>query len=352
VTSRRTALAIAAVMIIAAAIAVIALGPADDTPPSVGFGFNDNAVTQGLATPDQTAAAIAAIGGTVDRVQVDWGSIEPREGTFDFSRYDGIYQADLLRGVHPLFIFAFAPPWASDLACAAAPSPCHAPPDTAHYNAAAAAAAELAKHYPKSAGIEIWNEPNSPHFWAPTPNPAAYSALVAHCYAAIKRVAPQMPVAAGSTSSSPGFEAGFIRAPDFVAGMKAAGAFASMDALSLHAYPDQADPSGDSAVASVEAVRDAIGEQSTPIWITETGATTTGPDAIDDTVQAVVLQRLSEKLAAIPGVAMVLVHTLIDPPLGDANPETGFGVLTSELARKPGYCALAQVWRADSHCSG
>ena len=55
------------------------------------------------------------------------------------------------------------------------------------------------RYYGKGAKyFEIWNEPNNPAFWSPTPNPAAYTADLKAAYTAIKAVAPSAMVITAS----------------------------------------------------------------------------------------------------------------------------------------------------------
>jgi hypothetical protein len=174
---------------------------------------------------------------------------------------------------------------------------------------------------------------------------------LAACDEAIKRVDPEMPVAGASTSDTPGGVPGEIVAPEFVAGLRDAGAFNNMDALSIHAYPEPADPSVDTAVESVRAVQEVmLDAKALPLWITETGATTTGPDAVSEAVQALMAERLTSALGDLPNVEMVLFHTAIDPPFGELNPETGFGVARSDLSPKPAFCTLSRAWHGETGC--
>ena len=335
-----------AALAVLVALAFVLLRTNDDEVPDVAIGFSNNAVADGLASPDEAARLMAAAGGQVDRVQVDWAALEPSPGDLRLEPLDAVYEADLRQGVKPLFILAFAPPWATDEACATAPNPCHAAPAPEHFPDAARTAAALADRYPDAAGIEIWNEPNTPYFWAPRPDPVAYSRLLAESYRAIKRVEPQMPVVAGGTSSGvPANPApGQIDAADFVTQMRMAGALDNLDALSVHAYAEQTDPTGESAVENVERVRAALGEETIPIWVTETGITTSGPDAASEEAQALAMLRLTELLPQVPGVTMVLIHTLVEPPRDALSPETGYGVVRGDLQPKQGYCALAEAW--------
>jgi hypothetical protein len=318
-------------------------------PGGVAVGFNNNSVTDGVATPAEAASLLSAVGADIDRVQINWSDIEPAPGQYRFSTFDAIYQADLAQGIRPVFIFAYAPLWASGTACMTTVG-CHAPPTPDHYGDAAEAAAAIAARYPKAAGIEIWNEPNTPYYWQPSPDPAAYTALLAACHDAIKAVEPNMPVAGGVTASGVGGSPGKIRATWFLSEMYNDGAKGFMDAISMHAYPDPDAASTVAAVNAVKAVRDQYGDSSIPIWVTEIGATTTGSSSVSEDRQAALLSGADEALRATPDVEMVLFHTLIEPNRGATNSETGYGIVTDDLRKKPAYCALGSDWSRPQAC--
>ncbi len=327
--------------------------PPAETPahPRVLTGFNNNSVTQGLATPEQTAAALDTIGADVDRVQINWKRLEPTPGTYVFETFDRIYAADLARGIRPLFNLAYAPTWADGDACAGVTGICLASPLPEYYDDYARALAVIAQRYPAAAGVEVWNEPNLSKFWRPAPDPAAYAALLSQSYAAVKAVSPATDVAGASVVETG--SATSIGAATFLEGISAAGAASSMDAISMHTYPGL-DLTGGRAVQSVELVRewrDAVGESSTPIWITETGTTTTGIGALTESVQAGMVEALNRRLSAEPDVEMLLFHTLLEPAVyGPANPETGFGLVRPDFTPKPGACVLALLWGGLSDC--
>ena len=311
---------------------------------TVEVGFNNNAVTDRVATPAQAANLLNAVGATIDRVQINWASLEPAPGSYRFEPYDAIYRADLALGVRPLFIFAYAPNWAAAPGCDSEIA--HCPPAPNHYRDAARTSAVIARRYPKLAGIEIWNEPNTGYFWSPGADPAAYAALLRASYRAIKKADPSMAVAGGSMSSSPVSGGGYLTGADFLRGIYSHGAKGAMDAVSVHAYPDPADTTAQSAVEALEdvrRVRDEFGD-TTPIWVTETGISTTGKRAVPDRVQALVLLRLYDDLRRQSGVEMVLFHTLVEPPGPADDLETGFGIVGDHLRPKPGYCALSGAW--------
>jgi outer membrane biosynthesis protein TonB len=327
--------------------------PAPPPEPTVRVGFNNNAVTQGLATPQQAAQMLSNAGAKVDRVQIDWKSLEPNQGDYRFATYDAIYQADLAEGVRPLFIFAFAPAWARGSVCDGVQGTCHAPPTPDHYDEAAATVAKLAERYPQAAGIEIWNEPNSAYFWRPAADPAAYAALLDESFRAVKAVDPDMPVAGGATATIWGASAGSYDSFKFLQLIFNAGAAQDMDALSIHTYPNN-EANGDAAVTSLDQSRTArdwfANKPTLPIWITETGSSTTGPNARTEAEQAAMTETLNRRLGAAPDVRMLLFHTLIEPPYGATNEQTGFGLVGGALTPKLGLCSLRTAWTGLVEC--
>jgi hypothetical protein len=337
----------------AVAIALWGLGPASGGPRPL-VGFNDNAVDQGVGTPRQDADLLARLGARIDRVQFSWQQAEPQPGKYRFGPYDAIYRADLQRGVRPLFIFGFAPPWASGRACDPAHAQCLLPPTAAHIADARRMAGILATRYPRLAGIEIWNEPNLPAFWGPRPDVGAYVALLKACYESIKRADRRMPVAGGSLSPSPRFDSRFILAADFLRGIYRRGGGAYMDAISLHPYPQPSDTNVLSAPTFVEQarrIRDSYGDRHTPLWVTETGISTTGPYAVTEGEQVAVVLHLYEALRIQRDVRMILFHTLIEPPFGPGSDETGYGFVKRDMRPKPAFCALgAALGRRRTAC--
>ena len=233
--------------------------------------------------------------------------------------------------------------------CRDLPSPAPTPD---YYDDFARAAAALAERYPGAVGIEIWNEPNVAHFWRPAPDPGAYASLLRQAYVAVKEVDPQMSVAGGSVVATSPTTTGAIDAPIFLRSVFEAGAAGAMDAISVHAYP-AGDVTGSRAVSAVQELRqarDTWGDSSKPLWVTETGVSTTGPTLVSEVTQAAVLQAVDSRLRAEPGVEMLLIHTMVDPQLGPASQESGFGVVRSDLSRKPAFCVLALAWAGSAAC--
>jgi hypothetical protein len=320
------------------------------------FGFNDNSVLAGRAGADDVARLAEGTGAGILRMTFDWRHAEPARGVYDFGPYDAIYNAALKRGIHPLFILLWAPPWATDslLGCG---GDCRQPPSPRFDGDWRGIAGMLAKRYPKLAGIEIWNEPNEKTFWRPQPDPARYADLLAQAHDAIKAVNPSMRVLGGAVANRAQGIDGNVASAQFVRSLYDHGARGKMDGLSLHPYEPGANV-GDvlSDVDAIRSVRDQAGDRGTPLWVTEIGLSTSGPDGaplhVDENGQAGRLVDVFRALRSAPGVQAVLVHTLIDP--GDAhdpaNTEAGFGIVRGDLSVKPAYCPLARAVGVKGRC--
>jgi hypothetical protein len=227
---------------------------------------------------------------------------------------------------------------------------CRYPPSRAAEGEWAELLALIARRYPHSAGIELWNEPNLTIFWQPRPEPERYVRLMRAGYRAVKRVAPRMPVAGGAVSNNQSAEDGNMTLSQFLASMYENGGRDHMDVLSVHAYPaSPSEPILEDSMLQVLEARDEH-EDRKPVWVTEVGATTTGGDAEfrwSDREQADTLLDAYDTLARVPGVEMVLVHTLLELSGGADNPEVGYGIARADGTPKPAYCALARRFRGE-----
>jgi hypothetical protein len=316
------------------------------------YGFSDYSVTGGQATPALSASLAAQEGAYGSRVTFNWWWLQPAPTTPNFTVADAIYYADLARGIRPLFVLTGAPPWAlaPGVTCSAT-SACNYPPGTAHDADWQSIAAQIATRYPLLAGIEIWNEPNMTWAWAGGPDPARYTQLLRLAYTAIKAANPSMPVIGGALAADLAgtTPAVSMSVPSFLEAMYTNGARGYMDGISIHPYT----PSLDwwyvyKALSITTEIRDANGD-SVPLWVTETGLSTTG--GWTTTQQAIGLPNLMSALLAYPDLAGVYINTLIERtsiPAGD--PSRGFGVLYPNLGPKPAYCTLANAFHTGYRC--
>lgn len=220
------------------------------------------------------------------RIDMDWAVIQPTEtGPWEWRETDRIVNAATRRGLGVVALVGFAPPWARDPACinnyGCAPS------DPAKF--ANFAGQVAARYKDKIKKFEIWNEPNTPNFFAPQPNVPKYAAMLTQAGAAIKQASPTAKVSSGGLA--PGYDGGSLIAPvTFISQLYQAGA-TNFDAVGLHPYsqpglPTQ--PARWSAFTQIEGhpsitdmptvlgVMKANGKGNNEIWLTEYGAPTHG----------------------------------------------------------------------------
>lgn len=335
---------------LAAALA-LAVGVAPAHARAHWFGYSDNATLSQDLTPAQDANLLARGGANSARIDVDWTWVEQARGKLDLSLYDPIYRAWLQRGVRPLLDVMGSPRWAwPPWTWCFAGSQCHVPPDRSKNAAWGNFVGAVAARFPRAAGIEVWNEPNTRAFFSTGVDPQRYTELLRIASQAVRRVAPGMPVIGGALApvldDQQSGDAFGLR--PFVQAMYANGARGAMDGISLHPYPrGRPDGAVYQALDEVLAARDEAGD-SVPLWLTEVGASTT--DGYSERRQATVLGDLIPRLMRRPEVAAVYVHTLLDRAGSDSDPETGFGVLRANGALKPAFCALARSRRGAARC--
>jgi polysaccharide biosynthesis protein PslG len=315
------------------------------------FGFHDNSVARRRASPDEVARLAEGTGAGMYRLLIDWRSTEPAPDVYDFGMSDRIYAALRARGIRPLFVLAWAPTWAWAPAVQCSGDQCHFPPGRDFDGQWREMAAVLAKRYPDAAGIEIWNEPNERTAWNWAADVGRYSELLREAYTAIKAVEPSMPVISGGLSNRQESADGSMSLADFARELFAHDAAHYMDGIGIHPYvpKDLLEGFG----KTLDLVR-SLRPGDLPIWVTEVGVTTSGPAAdsfhASENEQAHVDTTAYRYFKSQADVKAILIHTLIDPYNDPRDPESGFGVLRSDLREKPAYCALAHESGARRSC--
>jgi hypothetical protein len=340
---RACALALAAALVLAGCGG----GSGDDAPapgPRL-FGFNDNSVAQGLLTPAADARLAKRAGANSARVTMDWRYLERRPGEYDWSFYDKLYRAYVAVGLRPVWIPMFAPDWAAGKACPPGQD-CHVPPDPAHDRAYAELLERVAERYPKSAGLEVWNEPNYVAFWT-QPDPRRYAQVLCAGYRAVKRAAPGMSVVSGGLGNKPvDPSSGDVSLKDFATGVFRAGGGRCLDAIGIHPYPLGPDVRPVKATLDdVRRLRRRFGFPDRPLWVTEIGVSTTGGAqlAVTPREQASELARLYRQVAVMPDVEAFFLHSLVVPPGPGSDPEAGYGIFEADLQPKPAFSELRRA---------
>ncbi len=334
---------------LAAIVVAILLVPAAAHADSDVLGFNEDAVAGAHGvSPAHYSWLVRTAGGNAIRTNLDWRLAEPRPDEWSESwwgHWNELYEAALARGVRPNFVIGFAPPWAAEVGVHCDPpdalplihtprAPCEVPPRRAMDLEWAQYATEVARRFPR-ATIEVWNEPNTDDFWRPAPDPRRFAELLTLAYHAIKAVSPSTRVVSGGLLNVRRTDPlkGEISVRDFlsVAYSSLPSMEGSADYIGLHPYPVGASVGRGSrfrrTFSDVRRVRDAHGDR-TPMLVTETGVSTADLLIARERRQAAAIERIHAAIAAMPDVAGVVYHRVIEPRDSSRNPrEHGYAWL-------------------------
>ena len=326
----------------------VTLAPAAGNQPVVGV-----SIPALLAQPPATQAAwlanLKSIGIGSVRIQVDWEWISyAGPGTDDWSQLDQEVDSIRAAGMSIDMVIAGTASWAAvpgesgtDMA---------QPADPAQFGQFAAAVAQ--RYAPQGVqDYEIWNEPNSIDFFQPAPNPAVYVQMLQASYSDIKAVDPSAFVISGGLAPESTDSEGDINEVTFLQDMYADGAAGYFDALGDHPYSYPALPdtyeswSGWSAMdatpTSLESVLAANGDADTPIWITEMGAPTGGPDSVGTAGQAEELTQAIDDAKASSWIGALYIYTYEDSGGDPSTDLDWFGLLNADGSPKPAWSAVA-----------
>jgi hypothetical protein len=299
------------------------------------------------ADADKALDTAQATHAKVLRVEVSWSTLEPvASGQRDpaaLAAIDHVVAGASARGMKVLLLVDATPCWASTSptrgSCSGTDPNTH---DVTRYQPSGTqgyvdVSTFLVQRYAKDlAAFEIWNEPDqvNEQYWAGPNKIAKYVALTKAVYPAIKRVAPQVPVLAGSFVGGDGK---WLRA------LYAAGIKGYYDALSVHFYDLTL-----SALSTTRAVQKANGDRK-PLWLAEFGFTSCdakgGPAFRIDhacNTRAGQARNLVDTLRSTSKVSWVkgaIVYTL-----RDQSEAYQFGLMTGAGQRKPAFGAVSDVF--------
>ena len=328
------------------------------TPEAEQYGANVNRLfddrTYTPAQIDSQLAALRATGATLARGDALWEAAEPTPPANGVHRYDWSFddeqvQALARHGLTWLPIIDYSAPWAqSD------PGHDHSPPSS--YAAYAAYAGALAARYgpggtfwrvhPQLPALpvtayEIWNEPDNPLFWFPSPNPRRYAQLYLAARAAIHRADHTAHVLVGGLTLPVTFLPRMLSAAPQLA--------SQLDGVAIHPYG----PTPATVMSNVVAARrtlDLLALQSVPLYVTEFGWTTSPPGALDGAPEAVrpaYIERTIEALARSGcGIAATLLYTWVTPERRQTDAQDWFGINPPAGGTSPDVAAFTGALRA------
>jgi hypothetical protein len=326
------------------------------------------------------------------RIEVDWGSMQPKCSTIGASGCLGpgpIYwgyldslMASLRKyGLRMLGTIDTSPRWTWDLTeCTSATSSCsddpgswpHPPADTPTAldylrQFLVALIQRYDSGYPgQFAGLEVWNEENVQTWWKTSagPDPARYTRMLCTAYRAVKSVNPSIPVVfggLGNVIATNTFKGNiYMGVGDFLDGTYNAGAAGCMTDMSIHPYTSNLEPPDGphsvflTALSNVRAAEAAHGDTGRPLWITEfgyyTGCQSSLPwcEPVSWQDQANFLECAYQLVAGMPDVQVLLIIAMYDSPAPGSSQSTQeyWGIFQDPGTAKPASSMFTNLFRS------
>jgi hypothetical protein len=231
-----------------AALPAVAAGA---TPPPSQFAY-------GAIMTSLDDASLAHAGGfNLMSAYVSWSNVEPSRGTYVFEQHDqwgqtsandltNVVNAARANGLRVGLRLDAPPTWAGGAVYKLDPA------DVEDYvfHAVRYAAGTIAY-------VEVFNEMNLPIEWGTTPvDPAAYERILAGAYRGAHRADPNVVVVSAAPSQRTGGLGGTMEDVDWLSGLYDAGGAAYFDALGVHAYIGNQDPTSDPTTCTPMCFRD------------------------------------------------------------------------------------------------
>ena len=383
---RRGQLARALAVVLATAAGLVA--PAGDAAAAdpVQVGYNDTLLSVQLQFPIPTFIDhFQAGGGKLHRMSLSWQYYEPTKGTEHsdyFNRWNQLHSQELSEGIRQIIQLVGTPRWAVSTTatrpngtppCLDPNAVCLAPPNVRDKTIRSewmSWVRTVVARYPTAAAIEVWNEPNMEWAWVIEQDPELYALITSATYDAVRSISPTMPVLAGGVAGYRGPDtATTTDMQSFVHTLFAVAGTQHFDAISLHAYPCGFGAPESRVINDINrmrAVKNYHGDRGKPIWITETGAASSGPvasncgDSFTEAEQGPAIGRVIDAVrgeqARVGDVPAVIVNSLfnerprpgnIDRPNSNGSHEYGLiawrwtSMGSLQIKNKPGFATVA-----------
>jgi polysaccharide biosynthesis protein PslG len=286
---------------------------------------------------------------------VNWETVEPEPGVFNWADPDNTVHAFASRGRRILLRIHGTPAWARP----ADTFLTYPPDDVSDFEDFVRRLA--ARYRGRIDAYEIWNEPNLNYEWGYlSPDAEKYTALLQAAYRAIKAEDPSALVVSGGLATTGDGSDTAVGDLVFLQGMYDAGAKGAFDALGSHPYafgnpPDYVDPWGLSLsrVDEQRQVMLANDDADTPVWITELGWVLNSSWAlgehetigVTEIEQAAYLARSFEKSAADwPYVQTIFIFNLdfaSVPWYTASEPMRWYAIVNPDRTPRPAYIMLS-----------
>ncbi len=281
-----------------------------------------------------------------------WEEIEPRQGEFDFAKYDLIVDILVKNKIQILGLLNYSAPWASDSGEWNDP-----PQDNSLF---VNYAVQVIKRYKdKIKYWEVWNEPDSRVYWLNQDGLKSYSLLLKDVYLAAKKTDPECKILNG----------GLAEGLSSVNKLYDNGASGYFDILNIHIFEFPQDPA---AIKRVEAypklaykIMSRHGDAAKKIWVTEIGSpgVKTGLKAADwwlggnpdELQQAKWLKEVFASLLKDKNIGKIFWAFFRDCNKHWDNGVDYFGLLRWDYSLKPSFMAyqeITQDWKKTNGAGG
>jgi len=280
----------------------------------------------------------------VGMVRMDflWGDIEPRQGEFDFRKYDYIVEVLTKNKIAILGLLNYSTPWAA--ACASWNCP---PADNSFFVRYAVTVASRYKD--KIKYWEIWNEPDSRTYWANQDGLKSYAVLLKDVYAALKKAVPDCKILNG----------GLANGLSSVNSLYENGAKDYFDILNIHVFDSPLNPGALKRVSAYPKLAYKAmtrnGDGHKKIWVTEIGCPgiKKGTEVCawwmgenpNEEEQAEWVKRVFAELSRDERIEMIFWAFFRDCKNHWNNGVDYFGLLRWDFSKKPAFFSFQKSFR-------
>lgn len=306
-TRLRLILVAAAVMFIAPAAAcspdIPSIAASTNSPigPGHELGIADSLVGLSSNELQHRLDGIAATGSKWVRFDIQWRSIEPEKGQYNWSQIDQAVNAVVSHNLRPLAVITYAPDWARIAGCDTTLCGPDKPIDYANF--AGVVGQRYSQLYPDIQwAYEIWNEANTPEFFGPAADSDQYTRVLCAAYSKIKTYDQKAIVLTTGTAPS-ATEPGRYNPVDWLRQLYAGGARNCFDAVSHHPYTWPRHPLAEpddawGRMSEMHQIMARNGDGAKKIWLTEYGYTTGPPPNTKKVSESAMAEYMSVAIAA------------------------------------------------------
>lgn len=309
----------------------------------------------GWKSPEELQASYAMarnVGACQIRISVPWGDVETAPGYYDWSQLDMMVHGATAAGIEPMLVLYAIPGWvqeagvqqaitqqgASSLSSSGAVTLAASESDRHEigrmYSQFAAAVA--ARYKDSVYAYEVWNEPNISRFWT-NPSAAEYAELLKLTYPGSIRLTRAPWSSARASPRRLTRRRRFphdVRQRDVQGGCEGFLRRAGRAPYTWNDPPDERMKFLD--IDELQRIMDGNGDAGKQMWVTEYGAPTGGLSGLTQSEQAAMLMFGIEEARRNPRIERFYFYTLQDYPLGVTDPESYFGIYTSDGGAKVG----------------